>query len=277
MEQALISPYDINTDGKTPIVLTADIVVAPEDFEKAGEKPAKLPLDRLGVTLNLSWYGPTAHYVFSRFEIGNGRDFAKKGEGDNSDIRDIDLATRLCGHVADRLLRLARSSRSNVTRRSDDPPLDKRERDILNVVARFQFAHAEYAPATEVPLSFPPDAAASVELAVDGLLKKGYLDRRHETLGLTPAGLLACAWAEEAAGGAKDLLDYLKYRAEAERSRFTHFTWSDLTAANVAGAGDSEYAFMRALIAILRIEGSMSTWWGGRGGPFGRAPTRLPS
>ena len=131
-----IGPDQVNADGKDPIVVAAEVAVAPDDFEKFRYQQVALPFDRVRLTLELSWY-PDAHCAIRRFETGTSEDFTK-GEWTN-----IPFAAFLCRRAVDTLLASARFLRSTVNLQPEDPPLSKREQGILDVVAEFQFAHAE--------------------------------------------------------------------------------------------------------------------------------------
>ena len=74
---------------------------------------------------------------------------------------------------------------------------------------------------------------------------------------------------DAAPGQARRLLEASS--AEADVGAAPDFTWPQLKAANVTGVSDSDYAFTRTIIAILRIEGGRSMW-GGRGGPVWASP-----
>lgn len=83
-----------NLESPVPILLQADVSIAPQDFERAGQKPSTLLLDRLHVAIELRWMGTHAAYSISRFETADGRDFAKETRG-GEEIRDLSMTAAL--------------------------------------------------------------------------------------------------------------------------------------------------------------------------------------
>lgn len=249
-KQVPVIAEGVHADARTPFVLDAEIILTPAVFDLVGQKPRVLDLTRYRLSMNLKWYEVLAHYWISQFEIGTGRNFAEGGR-EIAEIQDIDLATRLCHLAVGVLLGTARSTESDTSLGHEEQPLDAHQQAVLEAVAEYQLEKCQQVPPDQITLAFPLEAAEVAEAAVKALIEKDYIHRVGNAFSLTPSGLLRHAQAPNVAAFAKNLLDYLKHRASQERARFTHFTWRELEAANVAG--EDEQAFASAVIAILRI------------------------
>ncbi len=97
-----------NRESPAPIMLEADVSIAPEDFEKAGEKPSTPGFDRLRIALQLHWTGTHGICTILRFVTADGRDLGEniRGRGMDKDTR-IALAllhktTRIAAQPVDR-------------------------------------------------------------------------------------------------------------------------------------------------------------------------------
>jgi hypothetical protein len=253
-----MGPMQVMALERAGVVLTADVVVSPEDVKVDGQTPKVLSLNRIGVSFSLGWDGSETTFQIRRFEVASGRNFAESGSRTVPEIQDLYLAVLILVNIVDTLLRSARTSRPLETPKST---LGERERRVLDIVAGYCLNEGVGAPMNEVLLSVPRGAAEqkAAGAATDALVKNGYLVRTREALCPSLAGLMACARAGEVAGVAHRLLDHITFRAGEERGRFTRYTPEELVAANVVGP--DELALAAVVIALFRLGAWSGTAW----------------
>ncbi len=254
-----LRPEHLNANARSAVVLAVEVSNGSDEFAAAGQRPGTLTLNPVRVTMKLDrWEASGAVYSLLRFETGDGKDFATDTRS-MPEVQDLLLAMWLVAEAVDTLLASARSSHLNA--QLPEPSLEIREQQVLDVVATYQLTNGQPVPMTKLVLSFPPGDAQVVQAAVEGLIAKDYLEPgTPDALPLAPAGLLASSPGKVAAATAERLVDYITYRAVTDPSLPTHLTWEELLGANVAGA--DQYELVRAAIAILRLEGGRSEWWG---------------
>ncbi|APR86276.1 Hypothetical protein A7982_11625 [Minicystis rosea] len=248
--------------GSTPVVISADVVVAPEHYKSVRGVPAVLSLDTIGITLCLNWGGTFPGSTIRRFVVGTGRDFAT-GERTIPEIQDLHLGVYILVAMISSVLAAARAPRPTGMPK---PALGEREQRIVDVVVAYALKNGQATPNAEVFLSFPRGKAEkeAVQAAVESLVRQRHLQQagegpNGEALIPTLAGLMASAHADEVAGVAERLLDYLVYRAGKERGRFTHYTLHDLELANVIG--HDQLSLARVVIAFFRLGAGTGTVW----------------
>lgn len=241
-----LSPAQQSALGSTDVVLSVDVSVPPEDVRVDGQAPSTLSLERLGVTFNIcrNEHGGLVLRIL-RFEA-DGRDFTN-GER-TKENQDLCLAVKVIIKIVNRILASARAPRLMYRSKST---LSDDARSVLDIVTNYSLTHGTWTPPNEVLLSVPSGESArkTAEALIGSLARDAYLTSATGAIAPTLKGLMTCTRAGEVAGFVIRLLDYMKFRAEQERSRFTSYGIDDLCAANVCGLGDGNLA----LICIERF------------------------
>jgi hypothetical protein len=253
------SPDQVEAHGRVPVVILADIVVSPEDLKAVGRGPSVLSLDTIGITLRLTWDGEFPGSSIPRFMVAHGRDFAA-AERTVPEVQDLDLAVDIVVGMVSSVLAAARYPRATGVPR---PDLNEREQHVVDVVTAYVLDEGHAAPLAEVFLSLPRGKAdkEAAQVTLENLVHHGYLTRVGNVESLLPTlpGLMACARAEEVAGVAERLLDYLAYQAGKKRGRFTQYTLADLEHANVLD--HDQLALARVVIEFFRMGSGIGTAW----------------
>lgn len=250
-----LEPWQARAFGGNRVILSADVAISPKDIAASGQKPNVLSLDKLGVTFLIERDDDAGALQIKRFEVGS-RDFAR-GARSVPEIQDLHLAARLLVHATFELLKSTRLPRS--TGGSPKPNLDERDRRTLDIVASYAFDH-ESTPRNEVLLNVPKGDAelGEAEASLDTLTSDGYLSHLGDAFAPTLKGLMACSRGDEAVGLALRLLDYVTFRADTERARFTSYSVDELLAANIVSG---QAYFTHFVISLFRLgEGNGIVW-----------------